>query len=115
MEWVQFRGRRAVQVETDQLRMTVTQEGGHIAELLHKDTAISPLWVPEWPSLEPSAYSPVRHPEYGGGPEATNELYISCIIGRVSNRLAITPVAGLFERLGVDPWANRTNRTTIGQ
>jgi hypothetical protein len=51
MEWVQFRGRRAVQVETDQLRMTVTQEGGHIAELLHKDTAISPLWVPEWPSL----------------------------------------------------------------
>jgi hypothetical protein len=81
MEWVQFRGRRAVQVETDQLRMTVTQEGGHIAELLHKDTAISPLWVPEWPSLEPSAYSPVRHPEYGGGPEATNELYISCVIG----------------------------------
>jgi hypothetical protein len=70
MEWVQFRGRRAVQVETDQLRMTVTQEGGHIAELLHKDTAISPLWVPEWPSLEPSAYSPVRHPEYGGGPES---------------------------------------------
>jgi hypothetical protein len=81
MEWVQFRGSRAVQVETDQLRMTVTQEGGHIAELLHKDTAISPLWVPEWPSLEPSAYSPVRHPEYGGGPEATNELYISCTIG----------------------------------
>jgi hypothetical protein len=74
MEWVQFRGRRAVQVETDQLRMTVTQEGGHIAELLHKDTAISPLWVPEWPSLEPSAYSPVRHPEYGGGPEATNDV-----------------------------------------
>jgi hypothetical protein len=70
MEWVQFRGRRAVQVETDQLRMIVTQEGGHIAELLHKDTAISPLWVPEWPSLEPSAYSPVRHPEYGGGPES---------------------------------------------
>ena len=35
--------RRGVQVETDQLRMTVTQEGGHIAELLHKDTAISPL------------------------------------------------------------------------
>jgi hypothetical protein len=45
--------------------LTVLREGGHIAELLHKPTGINPLWTPPWPSIEPSAYRPELHPEYG--------------------------------------------------
>jgi hypothetical protein len=37
-----------VSIENDELRVTVTEEGGHIAEILHKRTGINPLWVPPW-------------------------------------------------------------------
>jgi hypothetical protein len=65
-----FHGRRTAQLETDEVRLTVTEEGGHVAELLDKKTGISPLWIPRWKSIEPSEYSSARHPEYGGGPES---------------------------------------------
>ena len=55
-----FRGRRAAAVENADLRVTVLEEGGHIAEMLDKRTGISPLWFPPWPSIEPSAYRPDR-------------------------------------------------------
>jgi hypothetical protein len=64
-----YRGRSAVTIENSRLRVTVTREGGHIAEILHKETSISPLWSPPWPSVEPSAV-PAGAPEYGGGAEA---------------------------------------------
>ncbi len=60
-----YRNRKAVQIETDSLRLTVLVEGGHIAELLHKPSGVNPLWTPPWPSIEPSAYDPAKHPEYG--------------------------------------------------
>ena len=60
-----YRNRRAVQLENENLRLTVLVEGGHLAELLHKPTGINPLWTPPWPSIEPSAYSAATHPEYG--------------------------------------------------
>ncbi len=50
--------------------MTVTVEGGHIAEILEKSTGINPLWVPPWPSIEPSQHSFEKHPEYGGNSES---------------------------------------------
>jgi hypothetical protein len=56
-----FRNRRATSLENDALRVTV----------LDKRTGINPLWIPPWPSLEPSAYEPARHPEYGGGADAS--------------------------------------------
>jgi hypothetical protein len=65
-----FRNRRAVQAENDTLRVTATVEGGHVAEILHKPTGISPLWIPHWESIEPSSYDPARHPEYGDIDEA---------------------------------------------
>ncbi len=65
-----YRGRRAYQWENDELRLTVLAEGGHIAELLHKTSGINPLWTPPWPSIEPSTYSLLKHPEYGTGAEA---------------------------------------------
>jgi hypothetical protein len=60
-----YRNRRAVQMESDTVRLTVLAEGGHIAELCHKPTGVNPLWTPPWPSIEPSTYQPDRHPEYG--------------------------------------------------
>jgi hypothetical protein len=35
-------------IENDLVRVTVTREGGHIAEILDKRTGINPLWVPPW-------------------------------------------------------------------
>ncbi len=60
-----FHGREAVSIENEHLRVTVLKEGGHIAEILHKKLGLSPLWIPPWPSGEPSTYSPEQHPEYG--------------------------------------------------
>jgi len=65
-----YRGRRAVQLESDALRLTVLVEGGHLAELLHKPTGVNPLWTPPWPSIEPSVYDPRKHREYGLGADA---------------------------------------------
>jgi hypothetical protein len=64
------RGRRAATIETRELRVTVLEEGGHVAEIADKRTGINPLWAPPWPSLEPSAFDPARHPEYGSGLDA---------------------------------------------
>ena len=66
-----FRNRRASSIENDVLRVTVLHEGGHIAEILDKASGVSPLWIPDWPSIEPSTYDPAAHPEYGGGADAS--------------------------------------------
>lgn len=65
-----YRNRRAVQLENEQIRVTVLVEGGHIAEILDKSSGVNPLWTPPWPSIEPSQYDPARHPEYGGNAES---------------------------------------------
>jgi hypothetical protein len=65
------RGRRAASLENDALRVTVLEEGGHIAEIADKRTGVNPLWTPHWPSIEPSAYDPATHTVYGDGPDAT--------------------------------------------
>jgi hypothetical protein len=69
MPEVLYHGRRAAQLESGALRVTVTLEGGHIAEILDKESGINPLWIPPWPSIEPSAFDPANL-EYGGGPDA---------------------------------------------
>jgi hypothetical protein len=65
-----YRGRRAAIVENDDLRVTVLEEGGHIAEVFDKRTGINPLWTPPWASIEPSTYSRAEHAEYGSGADA---------------------------------------------
>jgi hypothetical protein len=65
-----YRGRRAAAIENQHLRVTVLQEGGHIAEILDKDTGINPLWTPPWPSIEPSAFGPAAFADYGSGVES---------------------------------------------
>jgi hypothetical protein len=65
-----FHGRRAVSIENERLRVTVLAEGGHIAEIYHKHCGLSPLWVPPWPSIEPSAFRPGRGSAHGDGIDA---------------------------------------------
>jgi hypothetical protein len=66
----EYRGRRAASIENGDLRVTVLEEGGHIAEMLDKRSGINPLWTPPWPSIEPSTYLVARHAEYGSSSEA---------------------------------------------
>lgn len=74
LEWpgvkTSYRDRQAARLENDALRVTVLEEGGHIAEIADKASGVNPLWTPAWPSIEPSQYDPARHPEYGGGADA---------------------------------------------
>ncbi len=70
MALCRWREREAVSIENSALRVTVLREGGHIAEILHKESGVNPLWVPPWSTLEPSQYDPAQHPEYGGDAEA---------------------------------------------
>ena len=65
-----YRGRRAVQIENDAVRVTVTVEGGHIAEALHKASGVNPLWTPPWQSIEPSRYDPAGDRTYGANAES---------------------------------------------
>ena len=60
-----YRNRRVARIENDKLIVTVSVEGGHIAEIVEKKTGINPLWTPPWPSIEPSTHSAATHPEYG--------------------------------------------------
>ena len=62
-----FHGRRAVSIENDLTRMTMLVEGGHIAEFLDKRRGLNPLWIPHWPSIEPSLFGPSHHSTFGAG------------------------------------------------
>jgi hypothetical protein len=70
MRETDFRGRRAIQMETQFLRVTVLLEGCHIAEVLEKKSGVNPLWIPPWQSMEPSALVPDRDSECGEGADA---------------------------------------------
>ena len=45
----QYRGRRAVVIEDEAVRVTVLEEGGHIAEIFDKRSGVNPLWTPPAP------------------------------------------------------------------
>ena len=74
-----YRGRRAVTIENDRLRVTVLEGGGHIAEITDKTTAVNPLWTPPWPSIEPADFDHAANPGYGDGPAESRLL--SAIMG----------------------------------
>ncbi len=65
-----YRTRSAHSVENESVRVSVLNEGGHVSEIFHKATGVNPLWVPPWPSIEPSTYNRASHPEYGTSDEA---------------------------------------------
>ncbi len=70
MKETRFRNRRAIEIENEKVRVTVLAEGGHVAQIIDKPTGVSPLWIPPWPSIEPSAFDPTRHKDYGGDSES---------------------------------------------
>ena len=43
---MEYKGRKVARIENTSLRVTVTVEGGHIAEIFHKQTGVNPLWEP---------------------------------------------------------------------
>ncbi len=65
MTVVDHRGRRAAQIENAHLRVTMTVEGGHIAEIRDMASGVNPLWAPQWPSVEPSMFGPTHREAYG--------------------------------------------------
>src|SRR4029453_4312271 len=65
-----YRGRRAAAIENSDLRLTVLEGGGHIAEVLHKRSGVNPLWTPPWPSIEPGQYVAATDTTYGAGVES---------------------------------------------
>ncbi len=67
---MRFCDRDAVQIENEQVRVTVLREGGHLAEILDKQSGINPLWIPPWKSIEPSRYDPEQYREYGANSES---------------------------------------------
>jgi len=70
MAEIDYRGRRAHSLANDQLEIIVTVEGGHLAAVKEKATGMNPLWVPPWPSMEPSQYDTAKHPQYGHDAES---------------------------------------------
>jgi hypothetical protein len=62
---MKFHNREAWQIENDKLRLTVLKGGGHIAEMLDKNSGVNPLWIPPWPSINPDKYDPERDECYG--------------------------------------------------
>lgn len=64
-----YLGRRAVSIENEHLRVTVTEEGGHIAEVFSKAANINPLWVPNWQTKEPGTIGP-DDPVFGSNVES---------------------------------------------
>jgi len=70
MSVISFQGRQASRLENDILRVTVLHGGGHIAEVFDKRAGVSPLWIPHWPSMEPSEFENQRPDRYGTGDDA---------------------------------------------
>jgi hypothetical protein len=65
-----YRGRRASTIENQDLRVTVLEGGGHIAEIVDKRSGVNPLWIPPWPSIEPSTYDAASDTVHGADVEA---------------------------------------------
>ncbi len=65
-----LQNREVWQIESPQLRVTITQVGGHVAELVLKGrNELNPLWVQSRPTIEPTEFIREKHEKlYGGGP-----------------------------------------------
>jgi hypothetical protein len=61
MSLTKFQNRAAWQIESDEIRATVMQCGGHIAETLYRPTGINPLWIQDRPTIDADQYDPLIH------------------------------------------------------
>jgi hypothetical protein len=67
-----FSDRNAWTIETELLRASILQCGGHLAEIILKDEGgLNPLWIQSRPTIDSDTYDPAIHNQlYGDGPEA---------------------------------------------
>jgi hypothetical protein len=65
-----FHGRQAHCIENEFLRVTILEQGGHIAEIFDKRANVSPLWIPHWDSIEPADFGAPHYDIFGDGPDA---------------------------------------------
>ena len=65
-----YRNRKAASLENEDLRITVTEEGGHLAEVFSKAAGVNPLWTPNWTSGEPSKFGSAQEAIFGTGVDA---------------------------------------------
>lgn len=70
MTAISFMARQGTRLENEMLRVTVLHQGGHIAEVFDKRAGVSPLWIPHWPSMEPSEFDKEKPDRYGTGDDA---------------------------------------------
>jgi len=64
----QFQNRDAWIMETPQLRVTIMQSGGHIAEIVLKESGVNPMWVQKTPTIDADHFNAERDAaRYGGG------------------------------------------------
>ena len=64
----QFMNRDVWIMETPELRVTIMQSGGHIAEIVLKDGGVNPLWIQKRPTIDADRFEPARDAaRYGGG------------------------------------------------
>jgi hypothetical protein len=66
-----FHNRPVWQIESDAIRVTVTECGAHVAEIASKHTGVNPLWIQDQPTIDSDQYDPAVHRHlYGDGSES---------------------------------------------
>jgi hypothetical protein len=65
-----FHGRAARSIENDDLSVVVLPGGGHIGGIVDTRSGVNPLWVPPWPSVDPSNGDAIDSALYGSGVDA---------------------------------------------
>jgi hypothetical protein len=72
VQTTRFENRAAWTIDGSSLRVTILQWGGHVGEIVLKNTdTLNPLWVPPRRTIDPDQYvSSIHERVYGGGPVA---------------------------------------------
>ncbi len=66
---IRFQNRDAWSIDSQNLRVTIVQSGGHVGEIVLKEAdALNPLWIQNRPTIDPLQYDAPRDEKtYGGG------------------------------------------------
>jgi hypothetical protein len=67
-----FLGRPAWQIDTPEIRLTILECGGHVAEIVYKPAGeVNPLWIQDRPTIDSDQFDPAIHgAEFGTDGEA---------------------------------------------
>jgi hypothetical protein len=66
MSLTTFQNRAAWQIESEEIRISVMQCGGHVAETTFRPTGVNPLWIQDRPTIDADQYDPAIYgPIYG--------------------------------------------------